>query len=1428
MNHFANLVHFLRKRKNLLGSCLKVSLLATGFAHTTTLSAEQWTYGVLTDTQGAGAYPDVSTRLMAPVVDRFLNTHQVDMMLSVGDLSDQGSRAENELWLDTAMPIYDEGIPFYIVRGNHDVKTETITVVNDPLFGPTDVRDSTIWDDQIPVPENATIQPGPGTSYYFSYRNMFVVTLDLYGAPATELIGWLQETALPAAAVSGAEHRVLMQHETIFGKARGGVLSADPALELDLLEGMAAAGIDTIYVGHDHQYSRSVALDEDGSALLNHIVVGSNSEKYYRFEEPPGPNEGQAVQINDRVSYSIVEVDGSLITFSHYTSTAPDPSTTDPWTPNWELSDRMVYSTEGDTFFVDSNGDFSGLASTSPGGTTATIAAGTNSQFRSQMTEPDPDSGITPELVEFGAVVNMSWAEASQDHAVQGDILVLDGLANDPVEVESELYRLELSYEEVAGLNESELMLAYFDESLGTWVDAREGNIDGSGTLPVDGASAGVDTEANFVWAELNHNASGSQFAVVSDPPERILIDFGRSVETTASPDLFGEYWNNLTETVGSLSEVVYADGAAAEGVAVSITNTFPAVSTNSLGGEPIYVPSATGDFAYTTKSDDTAVIVISGLDASDDTVYDFKFFASSNRQAPQQVLTDYRVTGASSETVSLEAVGNTESVARIDGIRADASGALTVTVTTAENSTDFGLLGVLEVAARRSNAPAAEDPRTRRLSEVGTTPNPFAGISADNPDGLTAYVWEISDGFSRHVGLGESLRRAGFNVQPLPLDRPPFDFADDPEDDVDLIVFGSFVSESPEYSAYMDAYAEILDDYVDRAGYLVQLAQADQTEMIPSFLPDTQDAVRSDPDFAVAEILSPSHPMIQGFPVVDGRVSFTQDHLSGHEDDAIWEAFSSFGGFEVILSGDERAREPAMMEGAYGQGQLLLVAMAPDKIINTSTGVEQSDPSFAQFNASFFTNLYAQTRAVRDREAVALTITPQPGDSEVAAGAWTFAILPDTQIYSQNRPGVFSAQTIWLRDNARKYNIRFAFHLGDIVNVNSQAEWIAAREAMAVLDGYIPYAFVPGNHDYGPSGNASTRETLMNDHFLYDDYSERAYFGGAMEPEKMDNTYHTFEAGGYDWIVICLEWGPRDSTISWADSVLQSHPDHKAILLTHAYMNNNDFRYDINDPEGRPQDYNPHRYSTPGGVNDGEELWQKLVRKHDFVLTLNGHVLGDGTGFRTDPNDAGQNVHQMLVNYQFRQPLGGNAYLRLLTVNPDGTVEVKSFSPIYNDFLTAADQEFEFQFEWFAPEDTNASGTPDYFDADMDSDGDGLNNFEEFVSRGTNPQRSDSDGDGIADGLEVQIGTNPSVHEGGVIDSILQNTGEFGFYSETDLLNANFGNLLIEPEGGEFRVMLTPEATGDLNQPFLPAGEPVEWTLPNNEDKAFMRLRVE
>jgi len=313
--------------------------------------------------------------------------------------------------------------------------------------------------------------------------------------------------------------------------------------------------------------------------------------------------------------------------------------------------------------------------------------------------------------------------------------------------------------------------------------------------------------------------------------------------------------------------------------------------------------------------------------------------------------------------------------------------------------------------------------------------------------------------------------------------------------------------------------------------------------------------------------------------------------------------------------------------------------------------------------------------------ELVIPELTTPPKPPPFTAGSTVFAVVPDTQYYALDYPDVLEVQTSWISQMAEELDIAYVFHLGDIVHDNTDLEWDRASAAMSMLDGVVPYALVPGNHDYGPSGDATSRDTGLNTWFSFADTAAMPSFGGAFEPGKLDNTYHVFEAGGHPWIALMLEWAPRDEVVAWADAVMTEHPDHLGILVTHAYLNHNDLRYDHNDDE-HPQSFNPHNYATPGSLNDGEELWQKLVRHHRFVMTLNGHVLGDGTGYLASVNDHGQVVHQMLSNYQMRE-VGGEGYLRLLELMPDGrTMHVRTYSPLLESYLDDADQQYTFELD--------------------------------------------------------------------------------------------------------------------------------------------------
>ena len=302
------------------------------------------------------------------------------------------------------------------------------------------------------------------------------------------------------------------------------------------------------------------------------------------------------------------------------------------------------------------------------------------------------------------------------------------------------------------------------------------------------------------------------------------------------------------------------------------------------------------------------------------------------------------------------------------------------------------------------------------------------------------------------------------------------------------------------------------------------------------------------------------------------------------------------------------------------------------------------------------------------------------PKPPEFVPGSWTLVILPDTQLYSERWPGLFTLQTHWIVKNKDKYDIRYVLHVGDLTQSCSTREWQRAQDAMSELDGKVPYAIVPGNHDYGPL--TARTDALLNKYFPLAKFKSWPTFGGAMNNNTC-NTYHLFSAGGTDWIILALEWAPRDETVRWANDVVAKYPRRKAILLTHAYLAQDGTRYDWAS-KGKSQGWSPRdpEHTANGSLNDGEELWQKLVARNNFALTFNGHVaVLNGVGLLASKNHRGKTTYQMGVDYQDRD-LGGEAYLRILEFLPNGkTVHVKSYSPLYDKYLDDPNNRF-FRFE--------------------------------------------------------------------------------------------------------------------------------------------------
>lgn len=310
-----------------------------------------------------------------------------------------------------------------------------------------------------------------------------------------------------------------------------------------------------------------------------------------------------------------------------------------------------------------------------------------------------------------------------------------------------------------------------------------------------------------------------------------------------------------------------------------------------------------------------------------------------------------------------------------------------------------------------------------------------------------------------------------------------------------------------------------------------------------------------------------------------------------------------------------------------------------------------------------------------RLRPIVAALALAVPGRAEEPAplpwveGSTTLAVLPDTEVYSQKRPELFEAQTRWIAQQCEARHIAYALSLGDIVHDDVPAQWEVAQRCYRMLDGRVPYALVTGNHDY----SGELRSTRINEFFPVSGFTNRSTFGGVFETNRIENSFHRCRIGNRDWIILALEFGPRDEVVDWANRVLAAHPDRLGLLVTHAYLFRDNVRFDHT--AGVKQRASPHTWG-----NDGEQLWQKLVRKHaNMRLVLSGHVASGGPSYLASEGDHGNTVHQMMVDFENLRG-GGSGYLRLLEFLPDGeTVQVRTYSPVLDRHLTDPGNQFAF-----------------------------------------------------------------------------------------------------------------------------------------------------
>ncbi len=255
--------------------------------------------------------------------------------------------------------------------------------------------------------------------------------------------------------------------------------------------------------------------------------------------------------------------------------------------------------------------------------------------------------------------------------------------------------------------------------------------------------------------------------------------------------------------------------------------------------------------------------------------------------------------------------------------------------------------------------------------------------------------------------------------------------------------------------------------------------------------------------------------------------------------------------------------------------------------------------------------------------------------------GAYSMIVIPDQQILAHYYEPELYGLYQWIADNREKENIQMVMSVGDLNdNCGNLDQWQRNQNAWKLLPEDLPYIVAPGNHDYdtnsGWNKGYGVREqlTLMNQYFpqsIFENYPTEI---GFFDEVNSANQWQAFAVNGNHYLVMALEYVPQDDVLAWANEVVEAHPHHQVIMVTHSYVGSY-------------------------GELDVPKVWSQFLSKHEnIIMAFSGHVWSTAAVRRTDTGINGNQVHQVLMDAQMSDT--GNkkvAMVGILRFNVDGTV---------------------------------------------------------------------------------------------------------------------------------------------------------------------------
>lgn len=271
----------------------------------------------------------------------------------------------------------------------------------------------------------------------------------------------------------------------------------------------------------------------------------------------------------------------------------------------------------------------------------------------------------------------------------------------------------------------------------------------------------------------------------------------------------------------------------------------------------------------------------------------------------------------------------------------------------------------------------------------------------------------------------------------------------------------------------------------------------------------------------------------------------------------------------------------------------------------------------------------------------------------------YSFAVVGDTQTMMENDPDAVDALYKWILANKDLQKIEYVIGLGDITDDSTDGEWENANKIISQLNGKIPYLLVRGNHDDWDDFNRNLHNGF------YENTIDGMMVSGAIQltdpdqpgliigtlpdgstglvtreedvPEggevqgDLTNSYRYFSVQGTDYLFLTLDFAPNSEMLEWANSVIAAHPNHRVIVVTHAYMYRDGTTIDAGDC------YPPTYYTGYDDAQNGDDMWEKCFSQHEnVVMVLSGHDPWQHIVYRQDQGVNGNTVTQMLIDPQY------------------------------------------------------------------------------------------------------------------------------------------------------------------------------------------------